>query len=56
MTDQVSCSYKTTGKTIALYILIFAFLNSKQAEGKDFELNSFKHSPNAIYSSYLHAC
>jgi len=56
MTDQVSCSYKTTGKTIVLHILILAFLDSKQEEGKEFELKSFKHSPIPIYSSYLYAC
>jgi hypothetical protein len=38
--DQVYCSYKTTGKIILMYILIFSFLYSKQKD-KRFQI---KHS------------
>jgi len=34
MTDQVLHPYKTTGKVIALYILILTFLNNKLDERK----------------------
>jgi len=34
MTDQVLHPYKTTGKDIALHILMFSFLNNKLDERK----------------------
>jgi len=42
MTDQVSCSYKTTGKTIVLYILKLALLDSKEGGGKRFLTEEFQ--------------
>jgi hypothetical protein len=47
--DQVSHQYKTTGKIMVLYILIFKFLERRQ-EDKDYEWSSSKHSVNLISS------
>jgi hypothetical protein len=45
--DQVSHSYRTTGKIIVLYIIIFTFSDSRRKiEGS--ELNGSKHYPNSI--------
>jgi hypothetical protein len=47
--DQVSHQYKTTGKIIALYVLMFSFY---KGDGKtnDSELEGFKRPPNLICS------
>jgi len=44
--NKVSHPYKTTGKIIALYSLIFIFFHKQNA--KDFESNGSKHSLNFI--------
>jgi hypothetical protein len=48
---QVSHSYRTTGKIIILYILMFMFLDSRQ-EDKGSGLNIRKLYPNSISSSF----
>jgi len=49
VSNQVSHPYKTTGKIIVLYTLIFIFLNSK-LQDKRFALNDSKHSLTSICS------
>jgi len=44
--DKVSHPYKTTGKIIAVYSLIFIFFHKQSA--KDFESNGSKHSLNFV--------
>jgi hypothetical protein len=45
--DQISRPYRTMGRTIISYILIFMLLSSRQ-ETKDSELNGSKHCPNSV--------
>jgi hypothetical protein len=47
--DQVSHPFRTTGKIIILYILIFTSLTTDW-ESEGFELNGNKHYQNSIYS------
>jgi len=51
--DKVSHPYKTTGKIIALYSLIFIFFHKQHA--KYFESNGGKHSLNSVCFYCLNA-
>jgi hypothetical protein len=53
--DQVWHPYKTTGKTIVLYTLIFAFMYSTLEE-KYSAPNDSKHYPTSICYSFLKKC
>jgi hypothetical protein len=50
--DQVSQSYRTIGKIIVLYILIFIFLTAGE-KTKDFALNGIKHYQNSIPHNFF---
>jgi fucose permease len=51
VTDQVSHPYKTIGKIIVLYIIIFTFLEA-DARKKGSGLNSSKHYPSSVSSLF----
>jgi hypothetical protein len=50
--DQVSHPYKTTGSIMVLYVLNFAFLDSRREDRK--EPNGSKHSLNLVCSCSLY--
>jgi len=52
VSDQVSDPYKTTGKIIFLYTLIFVFLDS-ELEDKDSEPNNSNYSLTSVFSYFL---
>jgi hypothetical protein len=47
--DQVLHPYRTTGRTVVLYILTFTFLTAG-GKAEDFEPNDSKHSPSSVCS------
>ena len=54
MRDQVLHPYKTSGKIIRLYVVIFVFWDSEWEEWYSAR-NACRHSPNLIFSSCLRA-
>jgi hypothetical protein len=48
--DQVSHTYKSTGRIMVLYILSFTFFDNRCVKTKDSQLNDNKHYLNSICS------
>ena len=54
--DQVSHPYKTTTKTVVLYVVIFRVLRLEDEKTKYGEPNGTKHSRNLICLPFLCEC